>query len=173
MIIYEFLKDIYEAAYIGTNGIFSNKYFVDGATNTTPTICELYNTLDILEKNKVKFVSRETSSAGLKENRTGNILFDFGVFLNLSVDHLSYHGTFNDYKNSKIKLFKKIKKDGVAILNCDDKYYDDFLSNCSCKVLKYGKKEDADLRILKIKEGLKKQISPYLILTLYIILRLH
>lgn len=156
LIIYEFLKDIYEAAYIGTNGILSNKYFVDGATNTTPTICELYNTLDILEKNKVKFVSMETSSAGLKENRTGNILFDFGVFLNLSVYHLSYHGTFNDYKNSKIKLFKKIKKDGVAILNCDDKYYDEFLSNCSCKVLKYGKKEDADLRILKIKEGLKK-----------------
>lgn len=154
--IYEFLNNAYETAYIGTNGIFSRKYFVDGANNTTPTICEFYNTINILEKNKVEFISMEMSSAGLKENRTGNILFDFGVFVNLSADHLVYHGSFEDYKNSKIKLFKKIKKDGFAILNCDDKYYNDFFNNCACKVFKYGKREDADLKILKIEEGLKK-----------------
>lgn len=106
--IYEFLNDMYETAYIGTNGIFSSKYYVDGAINTTPTICEFYNTISVLEKNKVKYITMETSSAGLKESRTGNIMFDFGVFVNLSVDHIVYHGSFEDYKNSKIKLFKKI-----------------------------------------------------------------
>lgn len=154
--IYEFLNDMYETAYIGTNGIFSSKYYVDGAINTTPTICEFYNTISVLEKNKVKYITMETSSAGLKENRTGNIMFDFGVFVNLSVDHIIYHGSFDDYKNSKIKLFKKIKKNGVAVLNCDDKYYNDFYKNCNCKVFKYGKRKDADLRIINIDEKIDK-----------------
>ncbi len=42
------------------------------------------------------------------------------VFLNISPDHLDWHKDFDDYYESKKKLFLKQKKDDIAILNRDD-----------------------------------------------------
>lgn len=155
-VIYNFLNKIKKAAYIGTNGIASDNYTVDEVLNTTPDILEFYNILEKLSEDNVEYISMEASSAGLKQNRTGNIEFDFGVFTNLSIDHLKFHGSFEDYKHSKIKLFEKIKKDGFAILNIDDEYYEDFLSHCNCNVITYGKSEKADIRILNSDLSLNK-----------------
>ena len=44
------------------------------------------------------------------------MLFDIGIFTNLSHDHLDYHITMKDYLNSKLYLFQKlIKKNGSII----------------------------------------------------------
>ena len=58
----------------------------------------------------------EASSHGLKQNRLDGLLFNIGIFTNLSHDHLDYHKNFNDYLNSKLYLFKKLlKKNGYII----------------------------------------------------------
>ena len=58
----------------------------------------------------------EASSHGLKQNRLDGLLFDVGIFTNLSHDHLDYHKNINDYFNSKLYLFEKlIKKKGNII----------------------------------------------------------
>ena len=58
----------------------------------------------------------EASSHGLDQNRLDGLLFDIGIFTNLSHDHLDYHKNMKSYLNSKLYLFEKlIKKDGNAI----------------------------------------------------------
>ena len=58
----------------------------------------------------------EASSHGLKQNRLDGLLFNIGIFTNISHDHLDYHKNFNDYLNSKLYLFKKLlKKNGDII----------------------------------------------------------
>ena len=58
----------------------------------------------------------EASSHGLKQHRLDGLMFNIGIFSNLSHDHLDYHKNFKDYLNSKLHLFRNlIKKNGNVI----------------------------------------------------------
>ncbi len=84
--------------------------------NTTIDSIQLSSILNFLKKRKIENVILEASSHGLKQNRLDGLLFDIGIFTNLSHDHLDYHKTMKDYFNSKLYLFKKlIKKKGSII----------------------------------------------------------
>ncbi len=52
----------------------------------------------------------EASSHGLspKTNRLGNVLFDCSVFMNVTLEHLEFHGTYEQYKNDKANLFRAL-----------------------------------------------------------------
>ncbi len=68
----------------------------------------------------------EVSSHSLKLKRVDDIEFDSAIFTNLQSDHLDFHKTIDDYKNSKLTLFRLLnnspKKNKVAILNEDDDF---------------------------------------------------
>jgi len=102
-------------ATIGTLGIKSEKFNL-GLKNTTIDPLSLSKYLNILKKNKVDYVILEASSHGLKQNRLDGLLFDIGIFTNLSHDHLDYHKNLKNYLDAKLYLFKKlIKKNGNII----------------------------------------------------------
>src|SRR5699024_4164980 len=63
----------------------------------------------------------EVSSQALKKNRVYGITYDAAVFLNISEDHISdiEHPNFEDYFESKLKIFKQAKVACVN-LNMDD-----------------------------------------------------
>ena len=62
----------------------------------------------------------EASSHGLKQNRLDGLLFDIGIFSNLSHDHLDYHGNMKNYLSSKLYLFNHlIKKRGNIITDAN------------------------------------------------------
>ena len=63
-------------------------------------------------------VVMEVSSQALKLDRVADVIFDIGIFMNISEDHISpiEHPDFNDYYNSKLKMFKNTKN---AIVNMD------------------------------------------------------
>ena len=42
------------------------------------------------------------------------------AILNIKQDHIDWHGSFENYKNAKLKLLKHCRDDGVVILNMDD-----------------------------------------------------
>lgn len=42
------------------------------------------------------------------------------IITNITPDHLDWHGTFLDYKNSKLNLIKNLENNDVLILNMDD-----------------------------------------------------
>ena len=104
-----------KVASIGTIGIrYHNKK--KSISNTTLDPIQLTKTLQDLKRKKIENIIMEASSHGLKQNRLDGLLFDVGIFTNLSHDHLDYHKNINDYFNSKLYLFEKlIKKKGNII----------------------------------------------------------
>jgi len=104
-----------KVASIGTIGI-KYKGKIKSLPNTTLDPIQLSSILKNLNKEKVEYVIMEASSHGLEQNRLDGLLFDIGIFTNLSHDHLDYHKNMKNYFNSKLYLFKKlIKKRGNII----------------------------------------------------------
>ena len=104
-----------KVASIGTIGVkYDNK--IIPLPNTTLDPIQLGLILKKLKKKNINNIILEASSHGLKQNRLDGLLFDIGIFTNLSHDHLDYHKTFKDYLSSKLYLFRKlIKKRGEII----------------------------------------------------------
>ena len=76
----------------------------------------LVSSLDKLYSKNAENVIIEASSHGLDQNRLDGILFNTGIFTNLSQDHLDYHKNFKNYLKAKLHLFKNlIKKRGNII----------------------------------------------------------
>ncbi len=108
-----------KVASIGTIGIRHNneKKSLD---NTTLDPIKLCSIIKDLRKKKTEYIIMEASSHGLKQNRLDGLLFDVGIFTNLSHDHLDYHKTMKDYLNSKLYLFEHlIKKKGNIITDAN------------------------------------------------------
>ncbi len=115
-----------KSAYIGTIGFYINDKIKD-LKNTTPDIIEIYELLLECINMNVEYVVMEVSSHALALKRVETLLFDYAIFSNLTIDHLDYHKTMDEYCKTKQKLFKMLKKDGKAIINIDDKYSSKFL----------------------------------------------
>ena len=54
----------------------------------------------------------ESSSHGLSEslNRLGDVHFDCAVFMNVTLEHLEFHKTYEQYKSDKANLFRSLDK---------------------------------------------------------------
>lgn len=115
-----------KCGYIGTIGFYLDNKVKD-LTNTTPDLLDLYEMLIECVNNNCKFVAMEVSSHALAYKRVEGLEFDYAIFTNLTRDHLDYHKTMDNYALAKQKLFYKIKDDGYAIINNDDKYKEYFL----------------------------------------------
>ncbi len=52
----------------------------------------------------------ESSSHGLspRTNRTGCLAYDVGIFMNVTLEHLEFHKTFDQYRDDKANLFRKL-----------------------------------------------------------------
>ena len=104
-----------KVASIGTLGIKSKKYKKD-LSNTTIDPIQLSKILNKLKKQNINNVIMEASSHGLSQNRLDGLLFNIGIFTNLSQDHLDYHKNLKNYLKAKLYLFEKlIKKNGNVI----------------------------------------------------------
>ena len=148
-LIYQALNKIgIKCAYIGTLGFYIDKE--RKLNNTTPNLYEIYNMLlECIDKN-YEFVVMEVSSQGLAMGRVNTLLFDYVIFSNLTQDHLDYHKTMESYVLEKQKLFN-MTRNGIAIINNDDKYKDYFLLDN--KNITYGK-TNSDYIISKIESSL-------------------
>ena len=111
------------AGSIGTLGAF------DGAGQpipstagslTTPGPIDLQATLAAMVERGVTHVTMETSSHSLDQQRLDGLTFAAGVFLNLTRDHLDYHGTMEAYLASKLRLSALLGLTGLEVVNLDD-----------------------------------------------------
>ena len=64
----------------------------------------------------------ECSSHALVLERLAGCSFDVAIFLNLSRDHLDFHGDMDDYFEAKTRLFTMLKPGGKAVVNLGDGY---------------------------------------------------
>lgn len=79
---------------------------------TTPEAPIIQHHLNEMLKNGCEYAVVETSSHGLSEklNRCGNILFDCGIFMNVTLEHLEFHKNFETYRSDKANLFRALDK---------------------------------------------------------------
>ncbi len=133
--------------YIGTNGRSCAKFTGDNP-NTTPDAQNLYMYLDEFVHFGCHYCSMEASSEAFFRGRLQAMEFDISAYTNVTSEHLNIHGSFENYLQSKLMLFKQTKKDGFCILNHDDPYFEQAKEACNGQVLTYGLGEDNDLQIV-------------------------
>jgi len=115
-----------KCAYIGTIGFYIEDKIKD-LNNTTPDILEMYELLLECRNRNVEYVVLEASSQALDMHRLDGLKFEYGIFSNLTQDHLDYHLTIDNYIKSKQILFDKVTN--KTFVNMDDKYKDYFIRN--------------------------------------------
>ncbi len=86
--------------------------------------------------NKCQYAVLEVTSEGIKQHRHQFIDFDVAVFTNLSPEHIEAHGSFENYRAAKGKLFQATK--GTHVINVDDKNAQYFLQFPANKKYTYG-----------------------------------
>ncbi|MBR7042242.1 MAG: UDP-N-acetylmuramoyl-L-alanyl-D-glutamate--2,6-diaminopimelate ligase [Bacilli bacterium] len=139
----------YKCGLIGTTGIFIGSKMYP-AKNTTPESYETIKYMDEMVKKKMDYMVMEVSSQALKYDRVNDIIFDIGVFTNLSQDHIgpNEHDSMEDYISSKAKLFNQCNH---GIFNIDDNHFYDMVSGGDASINTYGYDKRADLRVKDIK----------------------
>ena len=126
-LIYQMLNELGSSvAYIGTLGYFYKDEYIS-LNNTTPDILTLYNLLYKAKESGAKIIVMEVSSQGLAFNRLSGINLSIAVFTNLTQDHLDYHKTMGNYLNYKLKIINQLDKNGLLIVNSDDKNSSEFI----------------------------------------------
>ncbi|MBU5593114.1 UDP-N-acetylmuramoyl-L-alanyl-D-glutamate--2,6-diaminopimelate ligase [Clostridium sp. MSJ-4] len=135
---------------IGTveNSIGGKKLTVEKLNPTTPDSIELQESFYEMLKEGVEHVAMEVTSSALGGERVYKCDFNIGVFTNFTQDHLEEHGTMENYKKAKMKLFKMCKK---GIINADDSIAEEIKENATCDIVTYGIDKEADFRAFDIK----------------------
>ncbi|MDR0272797.1 MAG: UDP-N-acetylmuramoyl-L-alanyl-D-glutamate--2,6-diaminopimelate ligase, partial [Clostridiales bacterium] len=136
---------------IGTVGIAANgaKMDIPFSTSTTPDPPELHKIFAEMVSLGITDVVMEVSSHSLALFKMEGLCFDVGVFTNFTQDHLDFHGTMEEYKLAKAKLFAQSK---FAVVNADDEASETMLHALAGKPFyTYGLDADADLKAIHIK----------------------
>lgn len=110
---------------------------------TTPCAYEIHRIFKLLKDKGIDYCVSEASSQALSQERLYGISFDVGVFTNLTRDHLDYHKSFENYRESKKKLLFSCK---TAVLNGDDENAAFMANGLKCKIITYGKNGNNMLR---------------------------
>lgn len=133
---------------IGTNEVIIGRQHFP-AENTTPDALTLHRILRDMIAAGLDTAVMEVSSQAIKRKRTEGILFDFGIFTNLSPDHIApaEHKDFREYLECKRQLFRQCK---VGIINGDDFYAGEVTRGHTCEIETYGLGENCMLRARNI-----------------------
>jgi len=78
----------------------------------------------------------ETTSHAIAQHRNFGINYQIAILTNITHDHLDYHKTFDEYRDTKAKLFST--GNTINILNGDDKSIAHFLKLPSKDIVVYG-----------------------------------
>ncbi len=96
---------------------------------TTPDAADVAANLADLAQRRVTHLAMEASSHGIDQRRLDAVRLTAAGFLNLTQDHLDYHGTMGAYRASKLRLFETLlPRGGTAVLNADSDAYGAFAS---------------------------------------------
>jgi UDP-N-acetylmuramoyl-L-alanyl-D-glutamate--2,6-diaminopimelate ligase len=144
-----------------------NKEWANDTKITMPGRFRLQRHLKKMVDAGCQYAVVETSSEGIKQFRHKNINYDVAVFTNLTPEHIESHGSFENYKKAKGKLFQsygskkkfsgsEIKK--VSIANIDDEHAEFFLSFPADEKWGFGK-EGEGVRFKSNKEKLENAVE--------------
>lgn len=123
------------------------------ATQTTPGALELQSMLARMRDGGVRGVAMEVSSHALALARVDRIEFDVAIFTNLTQDHLDFHGTFDEYRRAKRRLFELLarseKRGRHAVINVEDASSEALIAGLDLAVLTFGRRAGATVRAIE------------------------
>lgn len=123
------------------------------ATHTTPDAIELNGLLRRMVDAGCTYAFMEVSSHAIAQERVAGLDFDGALFTNLTRDHIDYHKTFDNYRDTKKRLFDGLKKSAFAVTNKDDKNGLVMTQNCKAEVKTYSTRALADYKAQILEEG--------------------
>lgn len=123
------------------------------STHTTPDALALNKRLAQMVAAGCTYAFMEVSSHSIAQERIAGLHFRGALFTNLTRDHIDYHKTFENYRDTKKRLFDGLDKYAFAITNTDDKNGLFMTQNTKAKVLTYSTRTMADFRGQIVEEG--------------------
>ena len=131
---------------ISTIAIYIDQQRIE-TKNTTPDVLTLNEVMHRMVEQGVTHCFMEVSSHGVALHRIEGLHFSGGIFTNLTQDHLDFHNTLADYRDTKKKFFDSLSKTAFALTNIDDKNGSYMLQNTPAKRYSYALKTMADFRL--------------------------
>ncbi len=157
----------YKVGMIGTDVNKINDK-VEEAHRTTPDAVTLNKLLAEMADEGCEYCFMEVSSHSVSEKRISGISFVGGIFTNLSLDHLDYHKTLDEYCDAKKGFFDIIPATGFAIANIDDERGGYVLSTTKAHTYTLSLKKQADFNE-KLETKLIGEFNLYNVLGVYAI----
>ena len=106
--------------YLSTIGVSLDGFDVlRDSVLTTPDSINLQKTFSEILDFGSKFVALEASSHGLEQKRLAGTFVKAAILTSFSHDHLDYHLSIEDYKNSKLSLFRDLNPE-ISIIQIDN-----------------------------------------------------
>jgi len=141
------------------NAVIGDEVLDTGFHVTTPDAHDVQRYLAQMVEAGLTHVVLETTSHGWAQYRVDACEFDIGVVTNITHEHMDEHGTFENYRAAKARLFSSLeitseKPQGnprLAVINRDDLKSFDFLNEfIRVRKLNYGLSDGADIRAVDI-----------------------
>ena len=141
------------------NAVIGNEVLDTGFHVTTPDAHDVQRYLAKMVEAGLTHVVLETTSHGWSQYRVDACEFDVGVVTNITHEHMNEHGTYENYRAAKARLFSslEITKDKpqgnprLGVINRDDAKSFDYLNDfIKVNKLNYGLAEDANVRAMNI-----------------------
>ncbi len=126
---------------IGTVNYRCGEY-MERAKTTTPSASELARLIRVMRKREdMDHVIIEVSSHAIAQHRIEGLGFQLGIYTNLTRDHLDYHRTMEEYRETKWRFFRDYvasEPGSTAIFNIDDATGLDFYHRYKGKKISFG-----------------------------------
>jgi len=118
----------YKVGFMSTIGWGYKDQFISQKQHmTTVSTQEMIKRSKQMQAQGMEWLVLETTSHALAQHRVYGVPYSIAVFTNLTHEHLSYHHTFERYRQAKMRLFKLTNnnKKGLqlGIANADDPNY--------------------------------------------------
>jgi UDP-N-acetylmuramoyl-L-alanyl-D-glutamate--2,6-diaminopimelate ligase len=157
------IRSILDAAGLPSSAVGTISYSIGDATmpalNTTPGPVELSSALrQAVDAGHSHFVM-EVSSHALHQRRVEAIKFKVAVYTNLSLDHLDYHESLDEYFSAKRHLFELLPGAGdgaTAVINADDERAKDIVAATTADIITFGLSAGADIHAANIKTSVSR-----------------
>lgn len=95
-----------------------------------------------------RFAIIETTSHAIAQFRVWGIRYSVAVLTNITHDHYDYHKNYEEYRDTKLKLFQN--KHAASVVNIDDKAGQLFLDQPAYLKYSYGLEKKAQITARKI-----------------------
>jgi len=123
------------------------------STHTTPDALALNALLKQMADAGCTYAFMEVSSHSIAQERIAGLQFRGAIFTNLTRDHIDYHKTFDNYRDTKKRLFDNLPKGTFAVTNKDDKNGLIMTQNTKAEVHTYSTRSLADFKASILEEG--------------------